>query len=148
MKAVRTLLKDQGHLPGAINPLSPTLPVTNLDLAPVAVLPEQFFGLSRDHGKGEVALMRAVLEDALNCFVKQFLEDDQRVRRDAKEAEAWFFSPDERWPFSFVNICIVLGLNPQYVRKGLRQWRRQCPAQVKRVKQPLIHRSRWLEIAV
>jgi hypothetical protein len=36
-------------------------------------MPEQFFGLPHDRGKGEAALMRAVFEDAFKCFVKQFI---------------------------------------------------------------------------
>jgi hypothetical protein len=103
-------------------------------LPPAAVLPEQFYGsLSRTNsGRGEVALMRAVLEDAVNCFQRAH---GPHVDRLAKDAERWLFSNDTRWPFSFVNICTVLGLNVEYMRLGLKRWRQNPlprPAQKQR----------------
>jgi len=80
--------------------------------------------------RGEAALMRAVLEDALHCVAKQFSHRGRRSQRLAREAEAWFFAEDEHWPFAFVNICAVLGLDPAYVRRGLTRWclqRRTAP---------------------
>ena len=89
-----------------------------------AVLPEQFY--TRPTGyeaqRGEAALMRAVLEDAIHCFQKQFVRKGRRVGRLAREAEEWFATDDPRWPFSFVNICDVLGLEPEYLRLGLKRW--------------------------
>ena len=79
-------------------------------LLAAAVLPEQFFS-ARDRpytDRGEVALMRAVLEDALTCVAKQFSSRGRRSQRLAREAEAWFFADDDHWPFAFVNICAVL----------------------------------------
>jgi hypothetical protein len=70
--------------------------------------------------------MRAILEDAIECFQKQFVKEGQRTRRLGREAEEWIFADDYRWPFSFVNICAVLGLDAAYIRRGLEQWR-QAP---------------------
>ena len=94
-------------------------------LPPAAVLPEQFYSppANSDKAHGEVALMRAVLEDALNCFQKQSASSGRRAQRLAKEAEEWLFTDDYHWPFSFVNICAVLGLDAEYVRRGLERWR-------------------------
>lgn len=39
------------------------------------------------------------------------------------EAEEWILEEDGDWPFSFENVCEVLGLNPRYVRQGLIRWR-------------------------
>ena len=64
--------------------------------------------------------MRAVLEDAVNCFQRTAGPGSEHV---AKDAERWLFSNDTRWPFSFINICGVLGLNAEYVRLGLKRWR-------------------------
>jgi hypothetical protein len=64
--------------------------------------------------------MRAVLEDAISCFQQI---SGSNTERTAKEAERWLFSDDLRWPFSFVNICAVLGLNAEYMRLGLKRWR-------------------------
>jgi hypothetical protein len=73
--------------------------------------------------------MRAVLDDALRCYQGRVVRTTRRARRLAQEAEAWLFDNDERWPFSFVNVCRALGLDPDYVRRGLRQWS-QRPASV------------------
>ncbi len=71
--------------------------------------------------------MRAVLEDAIDCLRKQSRKSGRRAQRLAQEAEEWLFDNDQRWPFSFVNICHVLGIDPEYIRRGLKQ-RRQEPA--------------------
>ena len=108
----------------------PALPLSLYDLttathlfSSAAVLPEQFYGLSggADSGRGEIALMRAVLEDAVNCFQKASGPNAGRI---AKDAEKWLFNDDTRWPFSFVNICAVLGLNAEYIRLGLKRWQK------------------------
>jgi hypothetical protein len=64
--------------------------------------------------------MRAVLFDAVECFRKHTSKSSCDDRRLAHEAEQWLFADDIRWPFSFVNICTVLGLDPSYMRRGLR----------------------------
>jgi len=94
---------------------------------PAAVLPEQFHGspVNMNAARGEVALMRAVLEDAIECFQKQALKSGRRAQRLAREAEEWLFKDDERWPFSFLNICNVLGIDPGYIRRGLQKLRQE-----------------------
>ena len=92
-----------------------------------AVLPEQFYSPAEhpDSSQGELALMRAVLEDAVHCFQKSQGTDAAHL---AKDAERWFLANDQRWPFSFVNICAALGLNADYIRLGLQRWRQHPPA--------------------
>jgi hypothetical protein len=94
-------------------------------LPPAAVLPEQFHGapVNVHAARGEVALMRAVLEDAIDCFQKQSRKSGKRAQRLAREAEEWLFKDDQRWPFSFLNVCNVLDIDPAYIRRGLKQWR-------------------------
>lgn len=58
-------------------------------------------------------LMLAVLEDGIRSFLST-----SRVRRD--EAEAWMTMREQNWPFSFVNVCQLLGLEPSAVRQALR----------------------------
>jgi hypothetical protein len=84
---------------------------------------EQFFDsrLSRVKVCPETALMYAVLEDAFFCFQKKF-ETEQRFMRCAREAERWFFSDAPHWLFSFVSVCDVLGLEPNYIRMKLKYW--------------------------
>jgi hypothetical protein len=61
-------------------------------------------------------LMLAVLEDGIRCFLST-----SRIRRD--EAEAWMVMRAQNWPFSFVNVCQTLGLEPSAVRQALRVMR-------------------------
>ena len=94
-------------------------------LPPAAVLPEQLHS-ARAHpslAEGTVALMRAVLVDAIDCFQNQERKNTVRARTLGQEAERWIFSDEDSWPFSFVNICAVLGLDVGYVRRGLQSWR-------------------------
>jgi hypothetical protein len=97
--------------------------VGSIDPYQTIVLPEQLCGPPRcaAHTQGEIALRSAVLNDALGCFLKQFVKDGQRTRRLAKEAEEWLFDDDDRWPFSFVNICHALGIEPARLRRDLKQ---------------------------
>jgi hypothetical protein len=98
-------------------------------LSYISVPPEQFYGPwpGPAGGRPEAALMRAVLADALLCFHKGLVHQGCRVQRLARDAEEWLFSDDARWPFSFVSICAVLGLEPAYLRRGLRRWRQDQP---------------------
>jgi hypothetical protein len=86
-----------------------------------SLLPEPGFGPRANVGAvcPEAALMRAVLEDALLCLQGHFLATGRRGQRLAQEAEAWFLSEDVHWPFAFVSICEVLGLEPVAVREAL-----------------------------
>jgi hypothetical protein len=88
---------------------------------PDSLLPEQFFaGQGADDGAGnERQLMLAILRDAVECFQKYALARDARGTDIFDEADAWIFSDDREWPFSFENICDVLGVNPAYIRQGL-----------------------------
>lgn len=70
----------------------------------------------------EAALMCAVLEDAIDCLQKQFSRATRHAKHLAREAEMWFLSDDLNWPFSFVSICSVLELSPEYIRQGLKRW--------------------------
>lgn len=94
-------------------------------LADHSVLPEQFYGPPHRayQESGEIALMRAVLIDAISCFQRPSA-GSRRDQRLAKEAEEWFFTGKDSQPFSFINICSVLGFEPEYLRLGLRRWQR------------------------
>jgi hypothetical protein len=74
----------------------------------------------------EVSLMYAVLQDAIHCFQGLSMRNPRDAQRLAREAAEWFFSEDIDWPFSFLNICEVLRLDPSYIRSGLKRWQ-QCP---------------------
>jgi hypothetical protein len=92
---------------------------------PDSLLPAQFFAALKQkaHACGERRLMVAILEDAVDCFQKHILAMDHRSRHLCVEAEKWFLSDDDSWPFSFVNICHALDLHPGFLRRGLLTWK-------------------------
>lgn len=71
--------------------------------------------------RGEVALMQAVLDDAIQCFRAHYWLSPRDRPREAREATTWLFCDDVHWPFSFVNICTVVGVDPAYLRRKLMQ---------------------------
>lgn len=111
------------------------VPGRDTDVQPLLfapILPAQFHAgpAGAYHQRGEVALMHAVLDDAITCFQNGARSTSRRAQRLAHEAEAWFFTDDPTWLFSFVSICSVLGLEPDYIRSGLRRWRQRYPVPV------------------
>lgn len=98
---------------------------------PDTVLPDQYFAAIRQKGfvQGEKRLMAAVLTDAVECYMKQLAASDPRGRQLFADAETWLFGEaggqGAQWVFSFENICSILGLEPEYVRRGLLAWRRR-----------------------
>ena len=89
---------------------------------PQSLLPDQYFsGEARFPGlDGERRLMLAVLEDAVFVYQSYALARDPEKRQECVAAHEWIESPDTSWPFSFDNICNVLGIEPEYIRSGLR----------------------------
>jgi len=72
----------------------------------------------------ERELMLAVLADAVECYCKYSGARDGIGMRLFQEAQEWLFDDDERRPFSFVNVCAALQLEPGYIRRGIsaRKW--------------------------
>jgi hypothetical protein len=113
-----------------------------------AVVPEQFFSLPHVQAeRPEATLMRAVLEEALACFQYQFYVRRAGGKRLARDAEDWFFSDATSWPFAFVNICTVLHLDPDYIRRGLRKWKANWPTKIPRRKRRTVGTHRPLRVA-
>ena len=69
-----------------------------------------------------LALMQAVLMDALVCFHRQCTTEQLSRSRQQNEAEQWLFSNDVHWPFAFLRVCDALGLDPSYLRQKILQW--------------------------
>lgn len=95
---------------------------------PDTLLPSQFFSHFRGRGsaiRGEKRLMLAVLEDAIDCYQKFAFARESRGQEFFAEAEEWLFSSDHSWVFSYENICQTLDLNPDYIRRGLQEWRQR-----------------------
>ena len=78
---------------------------------------------ARSHLSSEQRLMFAVLTDAIECFQKNVSARTCANHKLFSEAQAWITSPEGSWPFSFECICDTLGLDPNYIRAGLRRWR-------------------------
>jgi hypothetical protein len=67
--------------------------------------------------------MAAVLEDAIHSFQKSAPARTAVDKEIFAEEEEWIFGDGEDGPFSFESICDALGLDPDYLRSGLRRWR-------------------------
>ena len=78
----------------------------------------------------EKQLLEAMLADAINLYRLHAFAGSIEKKRLFSEAQRWLWSDDWRWPFSFRNVCEVLGLDPDYLRRGLMQWKdhRLCRA--------------------
>ena len=94
---------------------------------PDVLLADQYFGIFRNksHLEPEKKLMLAVLEDAVYCFQNYTFARDTKGKALFREAEEWITDKDNDPPFSFENICWILGLNSDYVRRGLLRWKEE-----------------------
>jgi len=97
---------------------------------PDTMLPSQYFDrvARRTEYDGERRLMIAVLEDAVDVFRKLAGARDARRQQLFHDAEEWIESHDNGWIFSFENICDVLGIEAEYLRRGLRAIKQRAQA--------------------
>lgn len=99
-------------------------------LQPDTLLPSQYAAIMKRKSahEPERRLVVAVLEDAVDCFQKHIRARDPKAQQLFLDAEEWICSEDRTWPFSFENVCDLLQINSQYLRRGLMAWRdRQTP---------------------
>ena len=94
---------------------------------PDVITPEQFYDTRRDEGAMAPVkrLMMAVLEDALRCFQNNSDAKSGPRKRLFAEAEQWLCGESNDGPFSFDTVCETLGIEPEFLRGGLREWRNQ-----------------------
>jgi hypothetical protein len=92
---------------------------------PDTLLPVQYFeAMRRKHLlEGEKRLILSVLEDAIECFMKCIDSPTNKGQRLFRDAEEWINLEDKKWIFSFDNVCEMLDINPEYLRRGLRGWK-------------------------
>jgi hypothetical protein len=76
--------------------------------------------------ESERTLLLAVLEDGVRCYQENLFAVNGKRRTLFDEAKEWLFSDDADWFCSFVSICTLLNLEPNYIRRGLRQWEVQA----------------------
>jgi hypothetical protein len=88
---------------------------------PDTLLPSQYFDRFRRRSQldGERRLMLAVLEDAVDMYRKHVAAPEGRNRELFLDAEAWIDDDDRTWVFAFLNLCDVLDLDGEYLRRGL-----------------------------
>jgi hypothetical protein len=101
---------------------------------PDTLLPIQYFEAMRKKHllEGEKRLILSVLEDAVECFMKCIDSPTNKGQRLFRDADEWIGLEDKHWVFSFDNVCEMLNINPDYMRRGLRQWKERKIAAMQR----------------
>jgi transposase-like protein len=97
--------------------------------APSILTPDQYYDERRDDSamRPIKRLMLAILEDALRCLQKHAGARSGARRLMFREAEHWLCSERGNALFSFTMVCETLGIEPEYLRLGVRQWRKMQP---------------------
>jgi hypothetical protein len=97
----------------------------NLIFEPDTLAAEQFYATLKSSylPDPERRLMVAMLEDAVACLSRDPRRCTRQQRRSFADAQQWINATDEEnWIFSFTNVCETLGLDPNYLRRGLTRW--------------------------
>jgi len=71
----------------------------------------------------EKRLLFAVMKDAIDCYQINVMAQSGKRQRLFRNAEEWIMERKGDWVFSFVNICDLLQLHPEYLRQGLLRWK-------------------------
>jgi hypothetical protein len=107
-----------------------------------AILPVQYYESLKKEDPRIIPykrLLMAVLEDAVRCFQANVGAASGKGRRLFNETELWMRSETADGPFSYVNVCETLGIDPAYLRRALMDWKaRRLAGQIRR---PLVRRS-------
>jgi hypothetical protein len=92
---------------------------------PDTLIPQEFLETfkRRTHLQPEKRLMLAVLEDGVACFQKYVNARDNKGRKCFQETEDWILEGPSDRLFAFTNVCETLGLNADYLRRGLMLWK-------------------------
>jgi hypothetical protein len=91
-------------------------------MAAGALLPEQMPAASV-HWSPETRLAAAVLTSALTEIRSYY--GRRAYARQVAETLAWVHSDDTVWPFAFLRLCALFGLDPDWVRATVSAWTRQ-----------------------
>jgi hypothetical protein len=71
------------------------------------------------HLEPEKLLIAAILEDAVQEYRKYSRAHDADGKKRFREVEEWIMRGGNDWIFSFDSVCDLLGLDPDYVRRGM-----------------------------
>jgi hypothetical protein len=88
---------------------------------PATLLPSQVSG-NRGAHRPELHLVSAIFEDALHSVFRNVSARRGRKRREFLDACDWFWSEADDWPFAFVNVCDLLGIEERAVRGTIRAY--------------------------
>lgn len=93
------------------------------------MLPEQFHEREEDHRtSGERGLMLAVVDEAVAEFQKLAFTNCPHEMYERAALDEWFRdrSPSD-WPFTYLNICTELDIDPERICNALFAWRSMQP---------------------
>jgi hypothetical protein len=88
-------------------------------LEPWIVLPAQTVGGAGAAISGERRLMAAVLADAVHLYLKHATGGSAPSQILFRDTERWFGSGDRSWLLSFENVCDVLEIDADRLRRAL-----------------------------
>ena len=93
-------------------------------LEPRAMMPAQWFTQrERRNAQSSIRrLMYAILEDAVSVYTSEVRSS--RQSRTFQQTRRWIDSQDRTWVFSFLRICEALDLDPDAIRREVREGRR------------------------
>ena len=91
---------------------------------------------SRSTWSPEKKLAAAVLASTLAHVRDHY--GDVTHRRGVQQDLEWILSDDVCWPYSFIPLCHVLDLEPEWVRRMVRRW---MVTSGRRVRQSSVHRN-------
>lgn len=133
-KYIKTKVFVVGAKTGLARTEESTADETPAVFQPEVLLPLQFYEtLRRSHLlEGEKLLMLAVLEDAVESYMRYLNSSTRKGQSRFREAEEWINHQDKLWLFSFDNVCEALDIDPDYMRSGLHQWKRSHLAPAER----------------
>jgi hypothetical protein len=89
--------------------------------APDTMLASQYFDRIRRRKDltGEQRLMCAIIEDAVETYLKHAATSRRDLAERFTEVERWIESEDRSYLYAFETICDYLGLDGPYLRRGL-----------------------------
>ena len=118
---------DRGEFSGSTRFESKDADFSDDILSQISSMPTGIHAASNQNRRmevmGEFILVQAILREAIRTYQKYALKKGTRASRLFRDVNEWFSSDERRWFFSFVNVCDTLGLEPTYIRTGLRLWR-------------------------
>ena len=125
MEPRKTPIEEESHEKnfGAEDRLSPLF-------QPDTLMSDEYFANYRRRIplEPEKALLLAVLEDGVRTFQDNIFAESGKKRALLDEAREWLFTHGVEHVFSFDSVCSSLGIEPGYIRRGLKRWEEQTGA--------------------